>query len=207
MENSKTTIHSPAVRHLQKGEQKNKIRLSQVHLLPRKSWELSKCHFSSKPKSSWEILPSDAYTALEILFSKLFSLHCQAKQILPWFYSSGWVGRRALGWAVLHSPVTQTLPTEGARVGPAGCSQVQAPFPRVTADHHLEQLNSKQSAHFLSKIFFRSIWKVSSLFLSTWDTVLCWSWRVLNWLCQEVQHRAVTVELWSTLKNFRVTKA
>lgn len=135
------------------------------------------------------------------LFSKLFRLYCHAKQILPWFQSSGWAGRRrALGWAVLHSPVPQTLPTEQAHVGPAACSQVQAPLQWVTADDHLEQLNSKQSAHFLSKMFCRSIWKASSLFLSTWDTVLCWSWRVLNRPYQEEQHRAVNS---GTLFNFK----
>lgn len=137
-------------------------------------------------------------------FSKLFSLYCHAKQILPWFQSSGWAGRgRAPGWAVLHSPVTQTLPTEQAHVGPAVYSQVQAPFQWVTADDHLEQLNSMQSAHFLSKMFFfRSIWKASSLFLSTWDRVLCWSWRVLNRLYQEVQHRAVNSGTLFHLKGF-----
>lgn len=126
-------------------------------------------------------------------FSKLFSLYCHD-------FSLQGGQEEEMGCAAF--PVTQTLPTEGAHVGPAVRSQAQAPFQWVTADDHLEQLNSKQSAHSLSKMFFRSIWKASSLFLSTWDTVLCWSWRVLNRLYQEVQHRAVNSGTFFNLKEF-----
>lgn len=107
------------------------------------------------------------------LFSKLFSLYCHAKQILPRFQSlQGGQGGGELqdGLCCAAFPSYTLCPLNKHTL----VLQFAAKFKHHSSESQqmitLNKLNSKQSTHFLSKMFFRSIWKASSLFLSTWDT-------------------------------------
>lgn len=116
------------------------------------------------------------------LFSKLFSLYCHAKQILPRFQSlQGGQGGGELQDGLCCIPQLHTLPTEQAHIGPAVCSQVQAPFQWVTADDHLEQakFQAKHSFSF-QDVFQKYLEGIQLVSQHMGHRVLCWSWRVLN---------------------------
>lgn len=154
MENSKTAIPATALQQRILKENSKKSRFRQVHLPPRKSCALSMCHFIYKPKSSWKIgvLLRQFYSFGSDFES--FIAYWHAKQLLSQFKGGQREGdfpgiscAAFTRYALSEQTAVLCVFSHDSSLG------AQAPFKWVTAHDHLEQINSKESVHFVSKLF------------------------------------------------------